>query len=92
MSLRLSNRLRTAVSVVPPMTLGNMRTNGVRTLAVYCGARGCSRQAVLDVSRCADDVQVPSFGLRKTRLNWGRTKSCARRLGVSTRTAKTQRP
>jgi hypothetical protein len=24
-----------------PMTLGNMRANGVRTLAAWCGGRGC---------------------------------------------------
>jgi hypothetical protein len=24
-----------------PLTLGNMRANGVRTLAVWCGGRGC---------------------------------------------------
>ena len=64
-----------------PMTLGNMRTNGVRTLAVYCGGRGCHRQAVLDVSGYVDDVPVPAFGPQKIRLNWGRAKSCRRRLG-----------
>jgi hypothetical protein len=26
----------------PPMTLGNMRANGVRTLAVWCLGRGCA--------------------------------------------------
>ena len=32
------------------MTLGNMRENGVRTLAVTCGALWCHHEAVLDVS------------------------------------------
>jgi hypothetical protein len=31
------------------MTLGNMRENGVRSLAIYCGAIHCQHQAVLDV-------------------------------------------
>jgi hypothetical protein len=31
----------------PPMTLGNMRENGMRSLAVYCWA--CHHQAVLAV-------------------------------------------
>jgi hypothetical protein len=31
----------------PPMTLGNMRANGVRSLAVYCWA--CHHKAVLGV-------------------------------------------
>jgi hypothetical protein len=46
------------------MTLGNMRANGVRTLAVYCDGRGCDHRTVLDVSAYPDDVPVPSFGPR----------------------------
>jgi hypothetical protein len=44
------------------MTLGNMRENGARSLAITCGAVWCNHQAVLDVN--ADDVTVPSFGPR----------------------------
>lgn len=44
------------------MTLGNMRANGVRTLAVYCSGRGCGYRAILDVSAYPDGVTVPSFG------------------------------
>jgi hypothetical protein len=47
-----------------PMTLGNMRANGVHTLAVWCEGRGCNHQLILDVSRFADDVPVPAFGPR----------------------------
>jgi hypothetical protein len=46
------------------MTLGNMRENGVRSLAITCGALWCHHQAVLDVSGYADDVTVPAFGPR----------------------------
>jgi len=46
------------------MTLGNMRANGVRSLAVYCGGRYCHHEAILDVSAYPDDVPVPSFGPR----------------------------
>jgi len=46
------------------MTLGNMRRNGVRTLAVHCGGRYCHHESVLDVSDYADDVPVPAFGPR----------------------------
>ena len=46
------------------MTLRNMRENGVRSLAITCGAAWCHHQAVLDVNAFADDVVVPSFGLR----------------------------
>jgi hypothetical protein len=46
------------------MTLGNMRGNGVCTLAVWCLGRGCGYSAVLDVAGYPDDVPVPSFGPR----------------------------
>jgi hypothetical protein len=46
------------------MTLGNMRANGVHTLAVWCGGRGCNHHQVLDVNCYADDLPVPSFGPR----------------------------
>jgi hypothetical protein len=45
-----------------PMTLGNMRANGVRSLAVHC--ERCHHQALLDVNDFADDVAVPLFGPR----------------------------
>ena len=47
-----------------PMTLGNMRANGVRTLAICCGGRFCNHSAVFDVTGFADDIPVPAFGPR----------------------------
>jgi hypothetical protein len=44
------------------MTLGNMRANGVHSLAVSCLI--CKHQAVLSVDPWPDDVPVPSFGPR----------------------------
>ena len=46
----------------PPMTLGNMRQNGVRSLDVSCSE--CHHSAVLNVDQYGDDVRVPSFGPR----------------------------
>jgi hypothetical protein len=46
------------------MTLGNMRANGVRTLAEWCLVRGCDHFRLLDVSGYPDDVPVSPFGLR----------------------------
>jgi hypothetical protein len=43
-----------------PMTLGNMRANGVRTLAAWCLGRGCDQFRVLDVNSYADGVPVLS--------------------------------
>jgi hypothetical protein len=46
----------------PPMTLGNMRSLGVRSLAVSCEL--CHHTAVLSAEPWSDHVPVPSFGPR----------------------------
>jgi hypothetical protein len=48
----------------PPMTLGNMRANGVRMLGAWCLGRGCYHQRVVNVERYGDDTPVPWFGPR----------------------------
>ena len=64
-----------------PMTLGNMRQNGVSSPAITCGALHCHHYATIDVSSFGDDVPVPAFGPRMVcvvrgavgtdaRLNW----------------------
>ena len=45
-----------------PMSLGNMRENGVHRLAVQC--ERCHHEALLGVDDFADDVPVPAFGPR----------------------------
>src|SRR5450830_1925671 len=47
-----------------PMTLGNMRANGVRTLAASCLGRDGNHHRVLDMSGYPGDLPVPSFGPR----------------------------
>jgi hypothetical protein len=47
-----------------PMTLGNMRTNGVQTLAAWCLGFGCNHFGILDVSAYPDDLPVPAFSPR----------------------------
>jgi hypothetical protein len=42
------------------MTLGSMRANGVRSLAVW----QCHHEAVLSADRWPDHVPVPAFGPR----------------------------
>ena len=46
------------------MTLGNMRANGVRTLAVWCSGLDCGHHRAVDVERYGDDLSVPWFGPR----------------------------
>jgi hypothetical protein len=46
----------------PPMTLANMRAQGVRSLWVVCEL--CRHEAVLNVDRFVDAVPVPAFGPR----------------------------
>ena len=42
------------------MTLGNMRQNGVRSLAVQC--HQCRHEVIMSVDHLPGDVTVPSFG------------------------------
>ena len=45
-----------------PMTLGNMRANGVRSLDVSCWQ--CHHRAILSADGWPDHVLVPTFGPR----------------------------
>ena len=45
----------------PPMDLANMRRQGVRNLVAHCLNDACRHQALIDVSKYADDVEVPWF-------------------------------
>jgi hypothetical protein len=47
---------------IDPMTLGNMRANGVRSLAVSCWV--CHHRAILSADPWPDHVPVPTFGPR----------------------------
>jgi hypothetical protein len=45
---------------IEPMTLGNMRANGVRSLAIYC--RQCHHETIINVDHWPAETEVPSFG------------------------------
>jgi hypothetical protein len=60
------------------MTLGNMRANGVRRLAVWCGGLRCSHHALVDVDEFPDDFPVPSFGPRMACTRCGAIDADAR--------------
>ena len=47
-----------------PMTLGNMRANGVRSVVAMCLEYGCGHKADVLVDHLADDVFVPDVGRR----------------------------
>jgi hypothetical protein len=47
---------------IEPMTLGNMRANGVRSLDVSCWQ--CHHRAIMSADPWSDDVPVPTFGPR----------------------------
>ena len=59
-----------------PMTLGNMRENGVRSLAVSCSL--CHHRAVVDAAAWPDDVPVPTFGPRMVCTRCGNVGADAR--------------
>jgi hypothetical protein len=50
--------------VEPPMTLGNMREQDVRGLAVQCLNHACRHQTIISADDYAGDIEVPSFALR----------------------------
>ena len=61
-----------------PMTLGNMRANGARSLAVHCLGHACHHDAVINVDGYADDLSVPSFGPRMVCTLYGAIGADAR--------------
>jgi hypothetical protein len=54
---------------IEPMTLGNMRANGVRSLDVSCWQ--CHHQAIVSADPWPDDVPVPSWCPRSRTLGNG---------------------
>ena len=46
------------------MTLGNMRELGVHHLIAFCHNDACRHQAIIDVSKYPDGVEVPWFAGR----------------------------
>jgi hypothetical protein len=50
------------VGPIEPMTLGNMRANGVRSLDVACW--NCHHRAIMSAESWPDHVPVPTFGPR----------------------------
>ena len=66
---------------IPPMTLGNMRAQGIRSIDAFCQAIGCGHAATIDIDGLPDNLPVPDVGLRlrcsrcgsraiHTRPNW----------------------
>ena len=47
-----------------PMTLGNMRANGVRSLIVHCSNVQCRHEAIVNVDALPANAAVPVLGLR----------------------------
>ena len=44
---------------IQPMTLGNMRSNGVHSLAVSCHL--CHHEAVINAAAWSDELPVPNW-------------------------------
>jgi hypothetical protein len=79
---------RNEAQSAPPMTLGNMRANGIHCLSVYC--RSCHHQVHFNVDHMPDHVAVPSIGRRMVctrcglvgadaRPDWNELKRSAKR-------------
>jgi hypothetical protein len=59
---------------IPPITLGNMREHGVRSIDAFCQAIGCGHVATIAVDGFPDDLPVPDVSLRL------RCSRCSRRV------------
>ena len=68
-----------------PMTLDNMRANGVWALVVWCTNITCRHEAIVNVDSLGDDVPVPSLGPRM------RCQRCGQ-LGADARPNWNERP
>src|SRR3712207_4973554 len=51
-------------ATIPPMTLGNMREHGVRSVQAHCQESGCGHSDSLNVDGVPDDYPVPDIALR----------------------------
>ncbi len=49
---------------IPPMTLGNMREHGVRSVAAHCQEVGCGHSGSVNVDHLPGDFPVPDVALR----------------------------
>jgi hypothetical protein len=75
--------------IIPPMTLANMRENGVRSILATCET--CQHEAVLDADQWPAEMPVPDIGLSSGarlaaggRSRPGRTGAAARGARSST--------
>jgi hypothetical protein len=76
---------RNAYPIIP-MTLGNMRENGVRSLAVSCLL--CRHEAVVDATPWPDDAPVPTFGPRMVCTRCGIIAPTPGRTGAISRSGR----
>ncbi len=49
---------------IPPMTLGNMREHGVRSVQAHCQEASCGHSTSLNVDGLSDDFPVTDIALR----------------------------
>jgi hypothetical protein len=63
----------------PPLTLGNMRLQGVHHLIAYCLNDSCRHQAIIDVSSYPGDTPVAWF---QSKVKCGKCGARGRRIDV----------
>jgi hypothetical protein len=66
---------------IVPLTLGNMRAHGIRSIDAFCQSIGCGHEATIVIDGLPDSLPVPDVSLRlrcsrcghraiQTRPNW----------------------
>ena len=76
LQLALPHQPMTRRGSITPMTLGNMRAKGVRSLIVYCSA--CPPIVVLNIDAYPESAPVPAFGPRMVCMGCGMIGADAR--------------
>jgi hypothetical protein len=64
---------------IDPMTLGNMREHGVRSLSVTCWQ--CHHETIINVDHWPGETKVPSFGPKMVCTKWGPSAPMRGRIG-----------
>jgi hypothetical protein len=71
---------------IRPMSLGNMREHGVRSVAAHCQESSCGHSGTVNVDGLPDDFPVPDVALRLRCSRCGSTGLARRTMGTGLRT------
>jgi hypothetical protein len=69
----------------PPVTLGHIRSHGVRRLLIYCSTGLCHHGAIIDADRWPDDTVLLDLEHRAVCTTFGTSVRTRGRIGKNNR-------